>query len=582
MPLLCIDKVNHKKGIREYMKGKLIRGAGLLCLIAFCAFPAAAEDETVISDGVFIGDKNVSGMTVEEAEDYVADEVAALASSQITLQMGDDKVTSSWAELGFTWENTDLVQEVSELGTTGNIIQRYKEQKDLENNSAKYEIEYELNEDAETSFVRSLASYNSEPVEGSVYMGSDGALCVEGGTDGLTLDVDATLVSLKKYLAEEEPGDVVIEATADAQSPILTADTLSKMTDVLGTATTDYSASSYSRAQNVENGTAMINGTLLMPGESFSVTDAVTPFTADNGYALAPSYEAGSVVDSYGGGICQVSTTLYNAVLKSELEVEQRSNHTMTVSYVDPSKDAAIAEGTMDLVFTNNQDYPIYISGDTYGGTLTFTIYGVDTRPENRSIEFVSEVLSETDASTNLTLVAKTDQTVGYLSQVQTAHEGMTATLWKETYVDGVLSETTQVNSSNYSATPAIYEVGVVTSNSTLYSEMLSAINSNDLSKVESLIANGVAESETSAQSESNGITVETAGETGENTVVNVDEEMAADAAAADTILGTDEAGDSYTDSYLDGYSDGYSDVGADNSIDSYSQDSYQETIILE
>ena len=79
------------------------------------------------------------------------------------------------------------------------------------------------------------------------------------------------------------------------------------------------------------------------------MTDAVVPFNAENGYELAPSYEAGQVVDSYGGGICQVSTTLYNAVLKAELEVDARSNHTMLVGYVDPSKDAAIAEGVMDL-----------------------------------------------------------------------------------------------------------------------------------------------------------------------------------------------------------------------------------------
>ena len=261
-------------------------------------------------------------------------------------------------------------------------------------------------------------------------MGDDGHPYVEGGTDGLTLDADATLAQLKEVLSGWKDGDgnVSVEATVTRTSPALPQETLSKMTDVLGTATTDYSASSAGRAQNVENGTSKINCTLLKPGESFSVTAAVTPFTPENGYELAPSYEAGQVVDSYGGGICQVSTTLYNAVLKSELEVDARSNHTMLVGYVDPSKDAAIAEGLMDLVFTNDQEYPIYIVGSAYYGTLNFTIFGVETRPSNRSISFESIVTSQTDPAQNIKLVAKTDQNIGYLYQAQTPHQGMTAT----------------------------------------------------------------------------------------------------------------------------------------------------------
>ena len=350
--------------------------------------PVCAQEEP-ISDGVFIGDKNVSGMMPDEAAQYVKNEVATLGSTTVTITMGSQQTSATFRELGFSWENTDLVDEISQIGTSGNIIERYKEQKDLQNESAHYEIEYTMDESMEAEFVNSCSQFNSDPVEGSLHMGDDGYPYVEGGTDGLTLDADATLAQLKEVLSGWKDGDgnVSVEATVTRTSPSLTQETLSKMTDVLGTATTDYSASSAGRAQNVENGTSKINGTLLMPGESFSVTAAVTPFTPENGYELAPSYEAGQVVDSYGGGICQVSTTLYNAVLKSELEVDARSNHTMLVGYVDPSKDAAIAEGLMDLVFTNDQEYPIYIVGSAYYGTLNFTIFGVETlRPTGRSL----------------------------------------------------------------------------------------------------------------------------------------------------------------------------------------------------
>lgn len=484
---------------------------------AFGILAASAGEPGVISDGVYIGDKDVGGMTVEEAAQYVQSEVESLGNSVISIQMGDNSASKTLSELGLSWKNTDLVEEISQLGTSGNIVTRYKEQKDLQNENSRYEIEYSLDEDAEKEFVKSCEAFNSEPVEGSVYLGDDGYPYVEGGTDGLTLDVDATLDSLKEQLATLTAGDQVIEAVVDRESPVLTAEMLEGMHSVLGTATTDYSASTAARATNVENGTAKINGTLLMPGETFSVTSAVVPFTAENGYELAPSYEAGQVVDSYGGGICQVSTTLYNAVLKAELQVDQRSNHTMIVTYVDPSKDAAIAEGVMDLVFTNNLENPIYIVGSAYYGTLTFTIFGVETRPANRTIEFVSETLSQTDPSTNVTLVAKTDQPVGYFVQTGTAHQGLSAVLWKNVYVDGVLTETTQVNSSTYQASAATYEVGVVTDNTALSSALYTAIAQNDLAQVQSLLTYGVqTQTETNAadtqQTQTDAVTVDPSG----------------------------------------------------------------------
>lgn len=472
------------------MRNKVFKGilaAGMLA-VGFNAV-VCAQQADVISEGVYIGEQSVGGMTADEAEAYVKSKVKELESSVITIQMGDNQVSTTWKDLGLKWENTDLIQKISQLGTTGNIIRRYKEQKDLLNQDSHYEIEFEMDVAAQQEFVKSCAVYNSEPVEGSVYMGSDGLLYVEGGTDGLTLDADATFELLSDHLASFQPGDYVIDAAYDRVSPMLTAETLSQITDVLGSATTDYSASSWGRAKNVENGTAKINGTLLMPGETFSVTDAVAPFTAENGYELAPSYESGQVVDSYGGGICQVSTTLYNAVLKAELQIDARSNHTMIVNYVPPSKDAAIAEGLMDLVFTNTLDYPVYIAGSAYYGTLNFKIFGAETRPANRSLEFVSETTSESDPSKNIKLVAKTDQNAGYLSQVQSAHQGKSAVLWKQIYYDGVLSETIQVNSSTYQASPAIYEVGVVTDNQAYSAALYNAIALNDLAQVQALLA---------------------------------------------------------------------------------------------
>ena len=136
------------------------------------------------------------------------------------------------------------------------------------------------------------------------------------------------------------------------------------------------------------------------------------------------------VVDSIGGGICQVSTTLYNAVLKAELQVEERHNHSMIVGYVKPSMDAAIAESAgKDFRFVNNTGYPIYIEGYTSNKNITFTIYGVETRDPGHVVTYESEVL-ETIQPNSETINQTSSQPIGFVD-VQSAHIGYKARLWK-------------------------------------------------------------------------------------------------------------------------------------------------------
>ena len=187
-------------------------------------------------------------------------------------------------------------------------------------------------------------------------------------------------------------------------------------------------------AKNVQRGAELINGSLLYPGEQFSVYEAVAPMDAENGYELAGSYENGTTVQTYGGGICQVSTTLYNAVILSELQIDERYNHSMIVTYVKPSMDAAIAGTVKDLKFSNNTDAPIYIEGYTSGGQLYFTIYGEETRPSNRVVSYESETISQTNPG--VSLQADGSHGIGYFATLSTPHTGYTARLWKVVTVE--------------------------------------------------------------------------------------------------------------------------------------------------
>lgn len=482
--------------MKKSKKAGLILTVGAALFLAAGA-PALADETDTISKNVYIGGVNVSGMTEEQATKAVEEKLGKGTGGNYTVKIGDETTTATAENFGMEWTNREVVHEAMEVAKGGNLIKQYKDKKDLQVEPKNFEVAYAPNKQAVKTYVEKLAEeYNRDAEEGDITF-ANGYPEVTGGETGIAVNVDQSVSSIMKAL---EGDGTELTVVAEVQKPSVTKEELSQVKDVLGTATTYY-GSSYERNTNVEVGASKINGTLIMPGETFSVTAAVTPFNADNGYYPAPSYESGQVVDTYGGGICQVSTTLYNAVLKAELQVDERHNHTMLVSYVDPSKDAAIAEGLMDFVFTNNTDAPIYIYGVGYQGTLNFTIYGHETRDPNRSISFRSETLSQTDASTNVKLVAKSDQNIGYLNQTQSAHQGLEAVLWKDIVNADGTTDTVQVNSSSYQASPAIYEVGIVSPNTQASAAIQTAIANNDLATVQAII-NGSYGSTSTAQTE--------------------------------------------------------------------------------
>jgi len=259
-------------------------------------------------------------------------------------------------------------------------------------------------------------------------------------------------------------------------NPLGTYEDLSMVKDLLGSYTTSYSTSSSARCSNVANACGLINGTLLFPGEEFSTLGTITPFSTENGYFMAGSYFNGQVVESLGGGICQVSTTLYNAVLLSELDVVERHNHSMIIGYVKPSMDAAIAESAnKDFKFVNSTDYPIYIEGITTSEKkITFNIYGVEYRASTHEVTYESEVLEKKVPETD-TIITDGGQPAGYRTGIQSAHIGYKARLWKNTYENGNLESREEINSSTYNMSPRSITIGVATSDPNIYNMLMEA-----------------------------------------------------------------------------------------------------------
>ncbi len=436
-----------------------------------------------IKDGVYAGTVALAGLTASEAESAVRDYVMTMGQTHLTMNaVSGNSVTVAFSDLGLSWGNPDIVDEAMGLGKSGNIVKRFKDMSDLKRTNKIYPVDLELNDDKVRQILTDqCAVYNIEPQDSGLNR-VDGEFRIVEGHSGKKLDVDASVKLIEDYAANNLNGeDAVLDLVIRTEEPKADANTLSQVKDVLGTFRTRYTNSGSDRCTNVANGCRLINGTVLYPGEQLSVLGTITPFTEENGYKLAGSYLNGQVVESFGGGICQVSTTLYQAVLRAELQVDERHNHSMVVNYVDHSADAAIAESSgKDFKFTNNTDYPIFIEGITPGDkTITFTIYGVETRPANRTVEFESVTLEEKQPEGEI-VTEDPSQPAGWVKK-QSAHIGYKAEYYKIVKENGEEKERTKINSSVYNPSPASLIVGTATSNPVTAQALRSAIATQNI-----------------------------------------------------------------------------------------------------
>lgn len=472
---------------------KKFTGYGLLfALILVVAGAGSAEalakekEEPTIHAGVFADEVDLSGMTEAEAEAELAAYINRLGDETLTLEIFDEQVEVSLGDLGLGCTNLNVIEEAVQLGKTGNVIKRYKERKDLEHENKVYELNWMLDSDMIRDFVSTeCVKFDSEARDATLKR-ENGTFQIVDGNTGTKLDVEGSIQAIQDYIENDwnkENGRITLPVETDY--PRGSKEELSRVKDVLGTFTTSYSTSGPSRSQNVSNGARLINGTVLYPGDTFSTYEVVSPFTTANGYEMAGSYLNGKVVDSLGGGICQVSTTLYNAVLLAELEVIERSNHSMIVTYVDPSADAAIAGTYKDFKFKNDSDAPIYIEGVTANKQITFTIYGEETRPSNRTVKYVSQTLSTTDPGA--IIIADPGQPIGY-RVAESAHRGVQAELYKHVYVNGVEESVTKVNKSTYNASPRTVVIGVA-GDPGMSAELIEAVATQDEGVVNAVLA---------------------------------------------------------------------------------------------
>lgn len=431
----------------------------LVCGKTFNA--SAAENTDTICKGVFIDDVDVSGMTREEAQASVDKFVESLRSKGLAVNINKKTANTTLGELGYTYKSNDIIDQALSLGKAGNLIKRYKDIKDIESGRKVYPLTFTLDDKSVNDFITNKVSeFDIAPVNASIAR-KNGRFVYTNEVSGNKVNVEKTAAQIsEKVLNNWDRSDVTVDAVMEEDVPKFTRESLNKCNKILGSYSTTYADSSADRAANLANGSRLINNTVVYPGEVFSSYAHLSPFTAAHGYHVAGAYLQGKVIDSVGGGSCQVTTTLYNTVLNAELEVVQRQPHSMVISYVDVSRDAAIAGTYKDFKFKNNTDTPILIESYTQGRRITFNIWGNETRDtKHRTVKYKSVMLSQTKPPADVITKDPTLPT-SYWKVTQSAHTGYRAELYKIVYNDNVEVSRTLVNKSVYNAAPRYITIG--------------------------------------------------------------------------------------------------------------------------
>ncbi len=452
------------------------------------AEPAIAEpvDQT-FSEGVSVDGVSLAGMTLEQARAALqAKEQEKAAEIQFVLNAPGASTTLTHADLSVTFDTQAVLEQAMMLGNTGTRREQEAEREALLSSPKDLSIGYTVDvSPAQAKIAEFAEQLKAEPVDASAKLKEQYAvkadMIPEDFLDftpevrGQTLDEAALLQTLKTRASAREYG--VVELPILYTEPAVTVDTLkATLLSRRSAAETSFKKSPYNREDrvfNVKRAASLINGFVLKPGETFSTNDTLGPRTYELGWKAAPAYVQGTTEDQAGGGVCQVSTTLYAAVVKADLEIVYRRNHSSPVGYIDRGLDATINTGTIDFQFKNNTAADIYIfsyaidskDGEVQKGltdkTVHVEVYGAPLSGEYDEIRLSSEKLETVAPKGDMEVVVDTTVPADYYKEEVSRQNGSVWQSYKHYYKDGVEVKKEPLAKSTYRAYAGKITVGV-------------------------------------------------------------------------------------------------------------------------
>lgn len=335
------------------------------------AKPFVHAHEEITLPSIFINDLDVSTLTQDEIITMIENQLNEYQNRKIIVHVNDQLFETTLSEF-HPKVKEDLNQLVEEILTLGKDLELMQQISQV-NESQYYQfmIEYTYDYEELEKWARAIEKeVYIEKIEPKFQRISSAELKLDEGRDGQILVVEQLLEELSKQLNESSMNAVEVDANIMIDPRELDVEELKTIDSKISSYSTEYLAG-IPRAKNVELAASKINHTILMPGEEFSYYKKVAPIDAAHGYVNATIFLNGKPIPGIGGGICQVSSTLYNAQLKAGIVATERQNHSLPVRYVPLGQDATIADNVIDLKFINTHEYPILIFTYANYGSLT-------------------------------------------------------------------------------------------------------------------------------------------------------------------------------------------------------------------
>ena len=384
--------------LSKILIGSAIAGGILLCVGGVSGYQYVSKlnnqlDTTALPNTTFEG-ISLDGKNKKDIQAIINQKITELDQKSLTYIFQNDKQTYTWKDLGINYKEKDIIDKIFKE-QEGNAINRYKMRKQAENGELKrdYKLTPQLNTTAYESFMKD--KYN-ETLKNPV----NAELSIEGTTVNISQSQNGEkidkgkLTDLTKQAITSGTSDITLPVTL--LKPERSTEDIQKMgiKEVIAEYSTPMAGRNGNQSFNVNKSANTLSGVIVAPDETFSFNGRVGVTDAAHGYKSAAVYSQGKVIQSAGGGVCQVSSTLYSAALRADLGIVSRSNHSMPVTYLPLGQDAAVADYGPDLKFKNNTGNHIYIQAFSNGGSITTRIFGTNT---GKNVEVSSQVISRTN-----------------------------------------------------------------------------------------------------------------------------------------------------------------------------------------
>lgn len=327
--------------------------------IAFAEMKNAVNRQTFYA-GTTVEGVDVSNMTLDQAIEYWKTNIEpGYENRTVTLSNGQTYTAQSF---GYSSDYQTVLANAYSAGRSGSLVERYQALSTRVDQPANYEVTRRL---YDAQLIADCASALASGIDTAAQDAkiqsfdlSSYAFTFSDSVAGKKLDTESLKADIARAL---ENGGGAVTLNVQTIEPSVRKEDIASEYGMIAYAVTNASSSSSNRLSNIRLALQLINGTRLAPGETFSFNDTVGKRTTERGFKLATAYSSGEITEDVGGGICQVSTTLFNAVVKADMQIDERHNHSLTVAYVDKGKDAAVNWKSQDLKFTNTSEDDVYL-----------------------------------------------------------------------------------------------------------------------------------------------------------------------------------------------------------------------------